>query len=544
MASVCCDLEVDVNGEETFMVEKRIMTLYSGRLSRLFGKSTSSTGNFKVIFNDFPGGAESFELMLRFCYNNGGIEITPYNISLLYSAAQFMEMNKSISGVHNLMERIDKSLQDGNYWTWSEILVIIKQCQDILPLENCSGIIEKCMDSLIGRIAMPGEPSPCASTSSPESSGFRFSFDTRSTESLKNSFSRANWWFDDLLVLSTALVEKMINSMVSRKLDHAIISKFLFYYQKSKFQSAKSDEKCKIVETVIDMLYILDWNSVSFKSLFGILRISLNLEISKSSRNKLEIMIGSQMDQSTLDNLLIPSPQGTNYLYNVNLILRLLKAFLCEGICQISTPRLRKVARLMDLYIAEVAPDPCLRTSKFLALAMALPDSARDSYDGLYRAMDMYLEVQVHSGLSEEERVKICCALNYEKLSAEVCIHLSENKKFPSRSAVQALMSQKIKLKSLLRFANDTKVYGDSPSPCSLSGKGQKNEASDQIVLYAGKLDLSPDKEELKAHLQGMQWRVIELEKVCMKMQNQMTKILKSRVPSHSNARSLPRLCS
>ncbi|KAJ6734366.1 BTB/POZ DOMAIN-CONTAINING PROTEIN [Salix purpurea] len=119
------------------------------------------------------------------------------------------------------------------------------------------------------------------------------------------------------------------------------------------------------------------------------------------------------MDQATLDNLLIPSPHGMNYSYNVNLVLRFLKAFLHGGISLVSPIQLRKVASLMDLYIAEVAPDPCLKPYKFLALAMALPDSARESYDGIYRATDMYLEV--HTGLSEEVKMKICCTLNYEK---------------------------------------------------------------------------------------------------------------------------------
>jgi hypothetical protein len=31
--------------------------------------------------------------------------------------------------------------------------------------------------------------------------------------------------------------------------------------------------------------------------------------------------------------------------------------------------------------------------SKFLAVAESLPDSARDCYDGVYRALDIYLEV-------------------------------------------------------------------------------------------------------------------------------------------------------
>ncbi|OMO99922.1 hypothetical protein COLO4_13034 [Corchorus olitorius] len=455
-----------------------------------------------------------------------------------------MEMNKSMSGTCNLLEKTKKSIEEISYWTWPDLLVALKHCQDLQTVAASSGILDKCLDSLVGRLAISSEASPCASTSSPDSSGFRLSCDTRSTESLKNSFSRATWWFEDLSVLSPNLMEMLVKSMVSRKYNHVIISRFLFYYQKSKFCTASSNEKRKVLEVVIDMLYTLDPSSVPCKSLFGILRVVLSLNISKSSRHKLETMIGSQLDQATLDNLLIPSPYGTSYLYDVNLVLRFLKAFLHGGGWQLSPTRMKKVASLIDLYIAEVAPDPCLKSSKFLALVVALPDSARDSWDEVYHAMDIYLEV--HAGLSEEEKVKICCALNYEKLSTEACIHLSKNAKFPSKSAVQALISQQMKLKNLLQGTNSTKLYSDSPCNFAESrGKGKKDEASEQVVLYSGRLDnISSDNEKLKAHLQGMQWRVMELEKVCKKMQTQMAKIMKSKVSSHSPARSLPRLCS
>jgi hypothetical protein len=106
-------------------------------------------------------------------------------------------------------------------------------------------------------------------------------------------------------------------------------------------------------------------------------------------------------------------------------------------------------------------------------------------------------------------------------------------------------MSQQVKLKSLLKATDKMKCYIDSPSGVSEIGrKGKKNEASEQIVLYAGKLDPPTNNEKLRAHLQGMQWRVTELEKSCLKMQTQMTKIIKSRVSSHSTPRSLPKLCS
>ncbi|XVE92866.1 hypothetical protein REPUB_Repub01dG0140200 [Reevesia pubescens] len=443
----------------------------------------------------------------------------------------------------NLLEKTKKSIEDISYWTWPDVLVALKHCQDLQQVATSSGILEKCLDSLVGRLAMTSEASPCASTSSPDSSGFRLSCDTRSTESLKNGFSQATWWFEELSVLSPNLIEMLIKSMVSRNYNHVIISRFLYYYQKSKFYIAQSDEKRKVLEIVIDMLYTLDPSSISCKSLFGILRVVLILKISKSSRNKLESMIGSQIDQATLDNLLIPSPCGTSYLYDVNLVLRFLKAFLREGGWQLSPMRLKKVASLIDLYIAEVAPDPCLKSSKFLALVVALPDSARDSWDELYHAMDIYLEV--HARLSEEEKMKICCALNYEKISTEACIHLSQNAKFPSKSAVQALIFRQLKLKNLLQGTSNTKFFTDSP--CNFTetrGKTKKDEANEQIVLYSGRLDISADNEKLRAHLQGMQWRVMELEKVCKKMQTQMAKIMKSKASNHSTARSLPRLCS
>lgn len=63
-------------------------------------------------------------------------------------------------------------------------------------------------------------------------------------------------------------------------------------------------------------------------------------------------------------------------------------------------------------------------------------------------------------------------------------------------------------------------------------------------MLYAGKLDVMTENENIRAHLQGMQCRVTELEKVCEKMQTQVAKMMKSKSSNNINAKSLPRLCS
>ncbi|MBA0717971.1 hypothetical protein Golax_005742 [Gossypium laxum] len=460
---------------------QKIICSFSGRLSKLFDKSTNAKRN-KVIFRDFSGGVENFELIARFCYNYGKIDINPSNVSLLYFAAQFLEMNNSVSGNRNLIEKTMKSIEEISYWTWSDLLATLKHCQDL----QSSGIVERFLVSLVGRLAIPSEASPCASTSSLDSLGFWLSCDTRSTKSLKDGFSQATWWFEDLSILSPDMIEMLIKSMVSRKYNHVIIGRFLFHYQKSKFYIASPDEKHQVLETVIDMLYTLDTNSISCKSLFRIYRVVLNLNTSKNSKNKLECMIGSQLDQATLDNLLIPSPYGASYLYDVNLVLRFLKAFLCGGDQQVSPIRIKKVGSLMDMYIVEVAPDPCLKSSKFLALVLALPDSARDSSNELYHAIDIYLE-----------------------------------------------------------GTNKTKLYTNSPCKfIETKGKAKKDKACEP-TLYSERLDISVDNEKLREHLQGMQCRVMELENVFKKMQSEMAKIMKSKAAAHgSSARSLPRLYS
>lgn len=152
----------------------------------------------------------------------------------------------------------------------------------------------------------------------------------------------------------------------------------------------------------------------------------------------------------------------------------------------------------------------------------------------------------MHTGLSEKEKVSICNTLKYGKLSDETCIDLSHNSKFPYKSSVQALSSQQSKLGSLLNGTYNSNSYdNDSNSRTNkVENKLKKDEESEQVVLYAGKLDLPADNGNIRDNLKGMQWRVMELEKACKKMQIQMAKITKSRVPSQSNARSLPKFCS
>ncbi|CAL9066891.1 BTB/POZ domain-containing protein At3g22104-like isoform X1 [Musa acuminata AAA Group] len=521
-----CDLEVDVNGEEAFLVSKGILSSFSGRLRKLFSKpSLSSTAETsKVVFRNFPGSVRGFELMARFCYNNGRIQITPSDACLLHCVADYMEMTEDASSFPSLIKLTEVYLLGIPCWSWSEIMSALRQCQDFLPSAISSGILDRIIDSVAGRITTAGVGDTTPSGSSPESSAFRFSCDTRSSISTRSGIHRA-WWFEDLALLNTDMIQQVIASMVLQKVDNVMISRFLFYYLKCGAHGSPS-EKRKATETAIDLLHSLDRSCVSCKGLFNILRVASSLRLSKSCHGRLENMIGSQIDQTTLDGLLIPAPIGIGSLYDVSLVLRFLKSFLAS-VGQASMTRMKRVGCLIDSYLAEVAPDPSLEPSKFAALITILPDAARDSHDAIYRAVDLYLEV--HGELSEEERMKICYAINHDMLSSESCMHLAGNPKFPSRTAVQALISQQSKLKSLLQNT-------DSAPP--KDSKHKKNRFDNN------KLDCSTDNEKLSAQLHEMQWRVTELEKICKKMQTQMAEVMKNTISNPSGSRSLPMLCS
>nr|VDC76922.1 unnamed protein product [Brassica rapa] len=106
--------------------------------------------------------------------------------------------------------------------------------------------------------------------------------------------------------------------MIAQKFDNLTISRFLFYYQKVKLCSESCNEKREILETIIHTLYVLDRSCVRHKGLFGILILfSLN-NVSHFNENLLELMIGQQLDQATLDNLLVPSPLKSSHLYHAH----------------------------------------------------------------------------------------------------------------------------------------------------------------------------------------------------------------------------------
>ncbi|MED6188155.1 hypothetical protein PIB30_083303 [Stylosanthes scabra] len=115
---------------------------------------------------------------------------------------------------------------------------------------------------------------------------------------------------------------------------------------------------------------------------------------------------------------------------------------------------------MLSLFLLEVSPDPHLKPCEFEALITVAPDSARESHDQLYIAMDIYLKV--HAGISDDEKMNICSKLKHEKLSAEVVRHLSRNLVFPSETKARGNVNRQRRMKSLLQENDHLKSFFDS----------------------------------------------------------------------------------
>ena len=144
--------------------------------------------------------------------------------------------------------------------------------------------------------------------------------------------------------------------------------------------------------------------------------------------------------------------------------------------------------------------------------------------------------MQSHPTLSSEERSRLCSrCLNYEKLSLEACKDLAKNPKIPPKVAVQALVAQSQQCSSI---ASTPEFVYESPI---------KSHA--QMALYnsfdADSTSVSEENEDLRLNLQRMQWRVVQLERSCMEMKGQMSRMAKSKIstPSPALNRAMPRLC-
>ncbi|GAB2275225.1 hypothetical protein Dimus_009986 [Dionaea muscipula] len=569
------DLQIHINGQHTFFLNQRIVSAYSVKLKKLIKqeKKKAHIKNSQIFLqiDEFPGGPDGFELISSFCYNNGGgIPISILNVSALHCGAVFLGMNEKASSC-NLLQQTETFLEGMFYWSWNDIVLCLKSCESFFESADSDGVIEKLIFSLLAKIAQNTDInlmgcSSSSSSSSPENG----SSDTKNGSvcsvyyNSTTAVTRKNtaWWFDDLSTLSPKIIEKMIKSLGAYGSDNnsLILTKFLLHYLKTAAAALSqnrglnlnhSSSYSGLADTAVYGVILMGKTAFSCRGLFWVMRTVTNFGLSESCRAGLERLIGSVLDQAKLDDLLVcggahqaqaahapahaPAPAhngGGDGVYDVNLVVRLMKVFV--GSDGLSVQRMRKVGWLIDQYLGEISPDLNLKVFKFMDVAQSLPDVARDSFDGVYRAIDIYLES--HPGLSSEERSRLCRCLNFKKLSLEACKDLAKNPRIPPRIAVEALAAQPAvkdyNYESSCESPTPTTATAATATTSSISVNFSNNNMirksnCSQIVMYNKDVEsIEEENEDMRVNIEKMQWRVMELEKMCREMKGQMSKLV------------------
>ncbi|KAL8105602.1 hypothetical protein AgCh_029414 [Apium graveolens] len=494
----------------------------------------------------------------------------------------------------NLLHQTGTFLEEMFSWSRTDILSCLRSCESIFAFADSSGLIEKLLNTLLAKIAQNSDIFVCSSSSSssPEAtaSPFRLSSSTKSTTpevlGLKRSSSKAFWWFDDLTILPPMIIERFVKLLGTYGNDDTslILTRFILNYLKASAQSKHSlmtkthsiSEYSRLADTAVYGVISTGQSSFSCRGLFWILRLVSTFGISRDFRTGLERLIGSVLDQATLDDLLVSANDG-NSVYDVNLVVRLIRVFVYTYNKEEYMQKTKKVGWLVDKYIREIAPDQNLKVSKFLRVAESLTDCARDCSDGVYRAVDIYLES--HPCLSLEERSRLCRCLNFKKLSLEACKELAKNLRIPPRVAVEALAAQ---TRSTSQRVTDSPALDPSHLNHDQDHAHQSYYASNyydetminvpikrhsQMVMYRGgrpmmnddmetkfkdyedekMISAAEENEMMRLNLERMQMRVIELEKVCKGMKGQMSRMGKSNGRSplicHAQTKAVPRFC-
>ncbi|KAF8663903.1 hypothetical protein HU200_055242 [Digitaria exilis] len=524
----------------------------SGVLQRMISEYQPASdggggGMCTLQLDDIPGGAKAFELAAKFCYDVK-IELNALNVVCLRCAAEYLRMTDDYAE-GNLITQAESFLADV-LSNWKDSIKALETCEGVLPTAEDLHLVSRCITALASKACASDAAAPLLLVRNASVvidkdalwNGIR-SGDTASS----TTASGMDWWYDDVSFLSLPMFKRLIQAMEAKGMRAESIAGAIMFYagrflpglkRNTSFSNALSvsapseGDQRYFLEEIVALLPTKK-GVASTKFLLGMLRTAMLLHASPLCRENLERRIGVQLEDASLDDLLVPNlGYHVETLYDVDCVQRILDYFMSstDGIGtgvplpQGGTPTttlspITMVAKLMDGYLAEVAPDTNLKLPKFQALAAVVPDYARPVDDGIYRAIDIYLKS--HPWLSESEREQLCRLMNCQKLSLEACTHAAQNERLPLRVVVQVLFFEQLRLRTSITgwfFVSNNAAGGDGARLHPASAQAEVDTDAEDDVPEGGKETIT----DVKA-------RVSELEKECKSMKQEIRRLGKPR---------------
>ncbi|KAG5115071.1 hypothetical protein JHK82_038340 [Glycine max] len=408
-------------GEANFHLHKYPLVSRSGKLSRVIYESHDPDLN-KIVMDDIPGGEEAFELAAKFCYGIA-VDLTAGNISGLRCAAEYLEMTEDLEE-GNLIFKAEAFLSYVVLSSWRDSIVVLKSCEKLSPWAENLQIVRRCSESIAWKA--------CANPK-----GIRWSYTGRTAKisspkwnDMKDSSPSRNqqvppdWWFEDASILRIDHFVRVITAIKVKGMRFELVGASIMHYatkwlpglisdtatpgdeasncslsnssssgggswksglhmvvtrtKDDNTSSLQAKEQRMIIESLVSIIPPQK-DSVSCSFLLRLLRMAIMLKVAPALVTELEKRVGMQFEQATLADLLIPSYNKGETMYDVDLVQRLLEHFIVQEQTESSSPSRNsfsdkqhmgmgmgmgcilnakaRVARLVDSYLTEVSRD-------------------------------------------------------------------------------------------------------------------------------------------------------------------------------------------
>ncbi|KAG9130233.1 hypothetical protein Leryth_004295 [Lithospermum erythrorhizon] len=459
---VATELATDVIinvGSVKFYLHKFPLLSKSSYLQKLV--TAENEGNSDEIhIHDIPGGANAFEVCAKFCYGMT-VTLNAYNVAAARCAAEYLGMYETIEK-GNLIYKIDVFLSSSIFHSWKDSIIVLQTVKSLSPLCEELKIISRGIDAIASRattdVSLVNWSYTYNHRKLPEENG-----NDQSLNGVRSRVVPKDWWVDDLCELDIDFYKRVITSIKNKGiLSHEVIGEALKAYAYKKLpgfdkginMQNDSTKYRSVLETIVWLLPA-DRGSVSCSFFLKLLRLATSFDSAEVVKSELVKRIGQQLEEASVNDLLIRTSDDEATMYNVHVVCKILEVFvvqdqdnniLFENDDEIQEVRMLgilseasklMVVKLIDCYLAEIAKDPRLPLSSFLGIAEMTSGFTRPSHDGLYRAIDTYLKE--HPDINKSERKRICKLIDCKKLSAEACMHAVQNERLPMRVVVQVL---------------------------------------------------------------------------------------------------------
>ncbi|KAK9096872.1 hypothetical protein Sjap_022369 [Stephania japonica] len=528
-SKVPTDLTIQVE-DITFHVHKFPLVSRSEYISRLDPQSPKPNSSYDIKLEYFPGGSDTFETIVKFCYGLD-VVLTPANVAQLRCASEYLQMTEEYED-GNLISKTEAFLTFMVLSSWRDSLTVLKACESLSPWAENLQIVRRCSDSIASKVALE------TSTNSEDVNG-------------------EEWWLSALLILRIDHFVRIVTAIRAKGSQPETIGSFIMKYaekwlpgmdaelegesgfgcgeselhlsvmsgRREEGRSGQNKEQRMMIEVLVSILPPQN-EAVSCKFLLRMLKMALVYSATPALVSELEKRIGMVLEDASVNDLLIPSfrngnegtfgrsPSEEETMHDVETVQQIVEYYLMYEQQQL----LQKggnsnVGRLLDSYLAEIAVDPNLSISKFQFLAESLPEHARSCHDGLYRAIDTYLKT--HPALTEHDRRKLCKAMDCQKLSLDACMHAAQNDRLPLRTVIQVTLNREV------LFSEQVKIRAAMNEKENMSSE---IKAEQETIWSCNMKEIKIIKEELenvKTKMSELQHEYSELQQEFEKLKRQ-----------------------